>query len=368
MTRKLKLVPALFFILFAMNSCTKEVSFTNTSADLNSSKGLKDIKVEDDLFAFEDINHFVTSMQELTAMKPDKLNEWYKSQKVVSLQSEYNDMLKAYELLTDEKDKSRVDDFRKKYSDIAIFDEDGTVSINTSLKFAPIVNKKGLFKIDKSLIVSNAEKSVQILDGDRLKIQEALRSSEKQDTNFNVQVEKSQPLATRGTCQGQQNATIDIYNNSIGLRETPNGSFKWLAESKLSISNWSYIQPDGSLFHFVALIANTKSYKRGFFGGWYSTSQTKHCHGRAKVANAGIFQAQACILNKKKCVDADFSQIDLSASEVTYYIVGPYSYYTHYLGNLGTFAGTFGESCSDLTMINYFPSGFPQSNIRETIQ
>ena len=142
-------------------------------------------------------------MKELNAMKPEAQMEWYAQQKIEPMQFLYNKMLKSYELLADEPDMDKVNSFRNQYSDIAIFEKDGTVNIDAPVQYAQIVNREGIVKIDKTLIACNLQKSIQILDGDKSKIQKGLRMLPK-ETNNNIIVtdEISNKLLVRGTCAG----------------------------------------------------------------------------------------------------------------------------------------------------------------------
>jgi hypothetical protein len=359
MTNKLKFIAAVIGLILSTMSCTKDVNIKQpeVAKDVSSKLGLKDIKVEDNYFTFVDINHFLNSMRELNAKKPEAQMEWYAQQKVETMQSIYNKMLKSYELLADETDINKVNSFRNKYSDIAIFEKDGTVSIDAPIQYAQIVNRDGLVKIDKTLIACNLQKSIQILDGDKSKIQEGLRMLPK-ESNRNIIIldEIGNKLLVRGTCAGAPLTPITISDISTSIREFPNSgstNLKYRADTKLIINNWQY----GSN-RFAALFATTKSYKRGLFGAWYSTSVTKRCSGTivfstdATCAQFDILTGQ-CIVSVSPATIPGYSETVTGQSETSFPIIGPYSYYTNYAGAL-QFGATFAQSCSDLTVHNFF--------------
>lgn len=201
-------------------------------------------------------------------------------------------------------------------------------------------------------------KTIYILDGDESKIEQGLRMLPSQSTaNIIVADETSKNNLLRGTCVGQPSQNITISDFSEFLRDG-SGNLKYKATSRLSITNWTYPLNDGSLQsnHFVSLDASSKSYKRGLFGAWYSTSVSKTCSGSIFIKARPFCQfGSPCTPNV--VVNNEPYSDTYQASDVNFPIAGPYSYHRRYIPSLGTTAGEFGESCSDISITNSFPLG-----------
>ncbi len=365
----LTLLPIAFLLLSISFGCkkTETINIEKSQPQKEPNLTLKDVKTENGYFVFIDILHFLNSMRELNTKSYQSLMDWYASQKNVEiLQFEYNKMLKSYELMADETDPQKVKSFITKYSDIATFEEDGTVSINAPVEYAQIVNKKGLVKIGTTLIACNQKRSVQILDGDVSRVNEYLEMPQiESNANVIITDKIGTKLQVRGTCAGEAFTSITISDLSNQVTEFPGttGNLKYRADTKLIIENWAF----GSN-RFAQLFATTKSYKRGFLGRWYSTSVNKTCSGTivfdtdATCAERDIATGE-CLVPVTPTVISGYSDSISERSEFTFPIIGPYSFYIHYAGAL-KYGATFAQSCSDLTLTNFFQN----NSITQTIQ
>jgi hypothetical protein len=327
---------------FLLVGCQKDLVVQTpqitTTADLKLS--LKDVKTENGYLVFQDVDHFISSMQAFNALTSIEQMKWYEAQEVKTLRFEYLKMLKEYELLSEETDVNKISAFQSKNSHIASFKPTGEVDMNIPIQYAQMVNQKGLLKIGKMLIHSSRDKTVYIMDGDINKLETALRMNGGEKTTDIVAVKEKTENGSflRGTCigQAQTEVTISSMANSVGSPQ----AFK--TESSLVIKNWGI--PVGITNDFdnrCTYFAVAKSYKRGAFGIWFTSSLTKECKGSV-IVNPTICPPfpQACGVT-----NPNYSDVVSGQSEVLFPIAGAFSYYTTFTGSV--LSPSFWQSCSD---------------------
>lgn len=246
---------------------------------------------------------------------------------------------------------SKIEAFKKANSDIAIFQTTGESRMKASIQYAQMVNKKGFLKIGERLIVNSNEKTIYILDGDVNKLETAQRmqSGESADKIVVMSEQAKDGSFLRSGCVGQAGPELTITQRA----ESVGSPQKFKTESRLAIYNWSYPKNDGSLESnvFVIYYAVAKSYKRGIFGAWFSSSLQKQCAGSVYIKSIGCpvtFPQSSCSVNNNSYSDS------WGSSEVTFPIAGAYSYYTTYVPPVD--APDIYQSCSINMKITTFTS------------
>lgn len=187
--------------LLFFTSCEKESTITTTNEQSNKLIATGKFKVENEILHFLNEETYRKDAIEIMNLPEQEFQEWEESLGFKSMRSW---IMEANDALGDVKSEGQLQNWKQKYGDIVKIEKNEVVPVLHNTYWQSFANRKGEFKIGKTLGKIYPEKTVLIQDGDRSKLPNA-KNMNQTDLNKGIIVDLhndtyTKTIATRSGC------------------------------------------------------------------------------------------------------------------------------------------------------------------------
>jgi len=183
----------------------------------------KDVYVENGYLVFKNLQSADSVLKEVYQMDEFNFSAWEKSIGFQSARSLIQELYEQSKMLNSKDELEKFLAKNQKYLILSKIDTTSNISVVfESERWNPIINREGIVKVGKSLIIFDSGKTISILDGDIKKIGLA-RNYEISLDKENIFISKVQPMLKGAPiCQDFTHSTLygwpDYKSNSKGIR------------------------------------------------------------------------------------------------------------------------------------------------------